>query len=225
MYAHAKVTGTGTLNDMVDKLAGIPLKFSPGTKWNYGVSTDVCGYLVEQFSGQALDEFVAERITGPLDMPDSGFHVRADAAGRFAACYNYVAPSTYRLQDDPEGSRYHRRPAFFSGGGGMVGTIDDYHRFACMLLAKGELGGERLLGRKTVEYMAKNHHRQLRLAPWGRATVYRDAYGTHRLRLDSPSSSTRQPRTSSTRPANSLGAAPRAPISGSTRKRRSSSCS
>lgn len=157
MYAKAKVTGSGTLADMIDKLAGMPLKFSPGTQWNYGVSTDVCGYLVEHFSGQALDEFVAERITGPLGMPDSGFHVRAEAADRFAACYNHVAPTTYRLQDDPEGSRYHQRPAFFSGGGGMVGTIDDYHRFARMLLGKGELDGERLLGRKTVEYMTSNH--------------------------------------------------------------------
>lgn len=157
MYAKAKVTGSGTLADMIDKLAGMPLKFSPGTQWNYGVSTDVCGYLVEHFSGQALDAFVAERITGPLNMPDSGFHVRAEAADRFAACYNHVAPTTYRLQDDPEGSRYHQRPAFFSGGGGMVGTIDDYHRFARMLLGKGELDGERLLGRKTVEYMTSNH--------------------------------------------------------------------
>ena len=157
LYRDAKVVGAGTLNDMVAKLAGIPLKFSPGTQWNYGVSTDICGYLVEQFSGQALDEFVAERITGPLNMADSGFQVRAGAAERFAACYQYVAPSTYRLQDDPEQSRYHRRPTFFSGGGGMVGTIDDYHRFACMLLGKGELEGQRLLGRKTVEYMARNH--------------------------------------------------------------------
>ncbi len=100
---------------------------------------------------------MAERITGPLGMADSGFHVRPGAADRFAACYEYVAPSTYRLQDDPDGSRYHQRPAFFSGGGGMVGTIDDYHRFACMLLGKGEFDGQRLLGRKTVEYMASNH--------------------------------------------------------------------
>ncbi len=157
LYRRARVTGTGTLNDMVAKLAGIPLKFSPGTQWNYGVSTDVCGYLVEQFSGQALDEFVAERVFGPLGMRDSGFQVRADAADRFAACYEHVAPATYRLQDDPAESRYHARPIFFSGGGGMVGTIDDYHRFALMLLGKGELDGERLLGRKTVEYMTANH--------------------------------------------------------------------
>ena len=87
------------------------------------------------------------------------------------------APSTYRLQDDPEGSRYHQRPAFFSGGGGMVGTIDDYHRFACMLLAKGELDGERLLGRKTVEYMASNHlPGNCDLAAMGQATFTETPY-------------------------------------------------
>jgi len=157
MYRGAEVTGNGTLADMVDKLSRIPLKFSPGSQWNYGVSTDVCGYLVEHFSGVALDEFVAEHITGPLGMDDSGFHVPERAADRLAACYQYTGPSAYRLQDDPEKSRYLARPTFFSGGGGMVGTIDDYHRFARMLLAKGELGGVRLLGRKTVEYMTANH--------------------------------------------------------------------
>ncbi len=157
MYRREQVTGTGTLSDMVAKLARLPLKFSPGTQWNYGVSTDVCGYLVEHFSGQALDEFVAERITGPLGMADSGFQVQPESADRFAACYQHVSPATYRLQDDPENSRYHQRPAFLSGGGGMVGTIDDYHRFALMLLRKGELDGVRVLGRKTVEYMSSNH--------------------------------------------------------------------
>ncbi|MXY54751.1 MAG: beta-lactamase family protein, partial [Gammaproteobacteria bacterium] len=127
MYGRARVTGSdsgGTLNDTIEKLARIPLKFAPGTQWNYGVSTDVCGYLVEQFSGQALDEFVAERIAAPLGMVDSGFHVRSGAEDRFAACYQYVAPATYRLQDDPESSRYLERPTFFSGGGGMVCTLD-----------------------------------------------------------------------------------------------------
>ena len=157
MYRSAQVTGDGTLKDMVAKLAGIPLKFSPGSQWSYGVSTDVCGYLVEHFSGMALDEFVAERITGPLAMRDSGFNVQPRGADRFAACYQHAGPSAYRLQDDPEKSRYHKRPRFFSGGGGMVGTIDDYHRFAKMLLGKGELDGVRLLGRKTVEYMTTNH--------------------------------------------------------------------
>lgn len=157
MYRAAQVTDNGTLADMVAKLAGIPLKFSPGTQWNYGVSTDVCGFLVEHFSGQALDEFVADRITGPLGMQDSGFHVKPQGTDRLTACYRHAGPGDYRLQDDPEGSRYHVRPTFFSGGGGMVGTIDDYHRFARMLLGKGEFAGARLLGRKTVEYMTRNH--------------------------------------------------------------------
>ena len=158
LYRRNKITGAGpgTLNDMISELARVPLKFAPGTAWNYGVSTDVCGYLVEQFSGLALDEFVAERITGPLGMSDTGFHVDADAAERLAACYEYVAPATYRLQDDPETSHYLQRPAFFSGGGGMVGTIDDYHTFARMLLGKGTLGDAHILGRKTVEHMTTN---------------------------------------------------------------------
>ena len=156
LYRKAELT-SGTLQQMVAKIAGLPLKFSPGTRWNYGVSTDVCGYLVERFAGMPLDRFVAERITAPLGMRDSGFHVPEHAADRFAACYQHVAPGSYRLQDDPEGSRYHAPPEFLSGGGGMVGTIDDYHRFARMLLHGGELDGQRLLGRKTVEYMATNH--------------------------------------------------------------------
>lgn len=156
MYRAADVTG-GTLADMVEKLAALPLKFSPGTRWNYGLSTDVCGHLVEKFSGRTLDEFVAERITAPLGMADSGFQVRAQAQDRFAACYQHVPPGGFTLQDDPTRSRYLRPPKFLSGGGGMVGTIDDYHRFARMLLGKGELDGVRLLGRKTVEYMTANH--------------------------------------------------------------------
>ena len=148
---------SGNLQQMVDKLAKLPLKFSPGTRWNYGLSTDVCGHLVERFSGQALDEFVAERIAGPLGMTDSGFHVRPGSEARFANCYQHVAPDSYRLQDEAAKSRYLQRPSFLSGGGGMVGSIDDYHRFAKMLLNKGELDRQRLLGRKTVEYMTTNH--------------------------------------------------------------------
>ena len=156
LYRRADVN-SGTLEEMAAKLAELPLKFSPGTRWNYGLSTDVCGYLVERFAGQALDEFIAERITQPLGMEDSGFCVQPGGAERFAACYQHVQPATFRLQDAAEASRYLQRPTFFSGGGGMVGTVDDYHRFARMLLNKGELDGQRLLGRKTVEYMASNH--------------------------------------------------------------------
>lgn len=152
----------GTLQEMIEALAEIPLQFSPGERWNYSVSTDVAGYLVQVLADQALDTFVAERITGPLGMVDSGFAVRPGQQHRLAACYERVTRRAdprygFRLQDDPVGSSYLERPSFFSGGGGMVSTMDDYHRFARMLLGGGELDGVRLLGRKTLEYMTRNH--------------------------------------------------------------------
>ena len=146
---------------VVATLCELPLQFSPGTRWQYGMSTDVVGYLVQVLSGQPLDDYIAEHVTGPLGMNDSGFSVPADKADRFAACYECGsgepgAPS-FHLMDDPATSRYLGPPAMLSGGGGMVATIDDYRRFADMLLGKGELDGVRLLGRKTVEYLTRNH--------------------------------------------------------------------
>lgn len=145
-----------TLEGMIERLSDQPLLFDPGTRWNYSVSTDVCGYLVQLFSGRDLDVFIREEITSPLGMQDTGFQVPEHAADRFGACYQHAA-NEFKLQDDPVGSRYHARPTFFSGGGGMVSTIDDYHIFARMLLDKGRGNGSQLLGRKTVEYMASNH--------------------------------------------------------------------
>ena len=150
-----------SLEAVVATLRELPLQFSPGTRWQYGMSTDVVGYLVQVLSGQPLDDYIAEYVTGPLGMADSGFTVPAEKADRFAACYECGSgePGTpaYRLTDDPATSRYLGPPAMLSGGGGMVATIDDYRRFADMLLGKGELDGVRLLGRKTVEYMTCNH--------------------------------------------------------------------
>jgi len=146
-----------TLADMIDALAELPLQFSPGTRWNYSVATDVLGYLVELFADQDLDDYIRTTITAPLGMVDSAFAVPAGAAERFAACYERAAGNTLRLQDDPATSSYLSRPSFLSGGGGMVSTIDDYHRFARMLLGEGALDGVRILGRKTLAYMTSNH--------------------------------------------------------------------
>ena len=145
-----------TLEEMSEALPQIPLLFDPGERWNYSVATDVCGFLVERFSGQPLDEFIASEMLKPLGMRDSGFHVNSKARERFTACYS-ITKKGYHLEDDAKNSPYFRRPAFLSGGGGMVATIDDYARFAQMLLNGGELNGNRLLGRKTVEFMAINH--------------------------------------------------------------------
>ena len=155
MYRKRRITG-GDLQAMVDALADIPLRFSPGTWWSYSHATDICGYLVQVLSDTDLDIFVRERITDPLGMVDSGFVVQPDAMERFAAPYEYLEDGRFARQDDSEARSYVTRPKLLSGGGGMVATIDDYHRFSNMLLGRGELDGVRLLGRKTIEYMTTN---------------------------------------------------------------------
>jgi len=168
----------GTLEDMIEKLTELPLQFSPGARWNYSVSTDVLGYLVQKLADRDLDDYIRETITGPLGMADSGFALPAAEYHRLAACYERVpGTDTYRLQDDPSTSPYRIRPTFLSGGGGMVSTIDDYHRFTLMLLNRGELDGERILGRKTVEYMTLNHLPGNRdLAAMGQPTFSETSY-------------------------------------------------
>ena len=145
------------LQSMIDRLAGLPLKFPPGTAWNYGVSTDVCGYLVQEISGRRFDEYLRERIFEPLGMEDTGFHVPPEKAGRFTANYERGPDRKLRLLDDPGDSHYLEEQTFFSGGGGLVSTADDYHRFCRMLLNGGELDGARIIGPKTIELMASNH--------------------------------------------------------------------
>lgn len=138
-------------------LAGLPLLYSPGTAWNYSVSTDLCGYLVEVLSGQKFDAFLKERILGPLGMVDTAFYVPDDRLDRFAACYAPTAENGFVLQDDPEKSSYRNTPNLLSGGGGMVSTASDYFRLCQMLLNGGELEGQRILSRKTIDLMTANH--------------------------------------------------------------------
>ena len=145
------------LQSMIDRLAEMPLKFSPGDNWNYGVSTDVCGYLVETISGQRFDEYLQEHIFNPLGMEDTGFDVPPEKIDRFAANYERGPDRQLRLLDDPATSNYADPQTFFSGGGGLVSTAHDYHRFCQMLLNGGELDGARLLGPKTIELMTMNH--------------------------------------------------------------------
>ncbi|MCY4617334.1 MAG: serine hydrolase [Chloroflexi bacterium] len=161
-YNKADVYQAGTmegrdLQSMIDRLAEMPLKFSPGDNWNYGVSTDVCGYLVEAISGQRFDEYLQEHIFDPLGMEDTGFDVPPEKIDRFAANYERGPDRKLRLLDDPATSNYAEPQTFFSGGGGLVSTAHDYHRFCQMLLNGGELDGARLLGPKTIELMTMNH--------------------------------------------------------------------
>lgn len=148
---------TDTLADSAKKLAEIPLLFTPGTQWNYSISTDMCGYLVEILSGQRLDHFFQERIFDRLGMVDTAFFVPDEKIDRFAACYAPAPGGGRILQDDPVESRYRQPPNMLSGGGGLVGTAHDYFRFCQMLCNGGVLDGERILSRKTIELMTRNH--------------------------------------------------------------------
>jgi CubicO group peptidase (beta-lactamase class C family) len=151
--------GTDTLADVMTQMADQPLRFHPGSRWLYGMSTDVCGRLVEIISGQRFDEYLASAVFGPLGMTDTGFQVRDDQVDRFAASYfRRPKDKSLKLVDDPETSTYRQPRAFLSGGGGLVSTTADYLRFCSMLVNGGEgEGGVRILGRKTVELMAANH--------------------------------------------------------------------
>jgi CubicO group peptidase (beta-lactamase class C family) len=145
-----------TLADMIATLAELPLEFSPGTRWNYSVATDVLGHLIEVISGQRLDAYLAEHVFGPLGMRDTSFTIRDAHVPRFAANYERQADGRLKLIDDPTRSTY-AQASFLSGGGGLVSTALDYHRFTSMLLNGGELDGMRLLGRKTVQLMTMSH--------------------------------------------------------------------
>jgi CubicO group peptidase (beta-lactamase class C family) len=147
----------GDLASMIELLGQIPLEFSPGDAWNYSVSTDVVGWLVQVVAGKPLDQVFRERIFEPLKMVDTGFHVREDQKARFAACYNATPQGGLKLQDDPQSSPYLAAPSRLSGGGGLVSTAADYMRFSNMLLNGGDLDGVRLLAPKTIRLMASNH--------------------------------------------------------------------
>lgn len=156
-YRHRKVEPFDQANGLqgfVDALAELPLEFSPGTAWNYSVSTDVLGYLVGRISGMPFDEFLRQRIFEPLGMTDTAFHVGDDKAGRFAQCYTMtdegkLVPMQGRTFREPT-----RAP---SGGGGLVSTAGDYMRFCEMLRRGGTLGEVRLIGPKTLALMRANH--------------------------------------------------------------------
>jgi CubicO group peptidase (beta-lactamase class C family) len=142
------------LEGFIDALAKVPLEFSPGTAWNYSVSTDVLGYLVGKISGQPFDEFLRQRIFGPLGMHDTDFHVPEHKVSRLAQCY--MVTTGGKLVGLP-GHTFLEPPAAPSGGGGLVSTAADYMRFCECLRRGGALGDVRLIGPKTLALMRSNH--------------------------------------------------------------------
>ena len=157
MFQEKKVMQSANLQEMIDKLATLPLNYQPGKGWTYSVSMDIEGYVVEKLSGQTLPDFIRDHIFLPLDMKNAGFFVPSEKRSRFATNY----------RDDPQGNfvpvapgppaDYATQPTMPSGGGGMVSTAEDYYRFAQMLLNGGELDGKRILAPSTVKLMTSNH--------------------------------------------------------------------
>ena len=158
LYKKAGIFAPGdNLQDMMTKLGKLPLMYEPGTRWQYSVSTDVLGRIVEVASGKPLDEFFAERVFKPLDMMDSGFFVPEDRADRLTASHGRDdKEKKLTATEKADKSRFRSKPKFLMGGGGCVSTARDYLRFCQMMLNGGELDGVRLLKKETVAEMTRN---------------------------------------------------------------------
>ena len=130
----------------------LPLAFEPGEKWMYGFSIDILGGVVEVLSGKRLGDYVRENILDPLGMEDTGFYVPASKQGRIATLYRIHDGLKREDRDFPAAP-----PIFESGGGGMFSTVKDYSRFAQALLRGGTLDGVRILGRKTIDLISRDH--------------------------------------------------------------------
>jgi CubicO group peptidase (beta-lactamase class C family) len=155
-YLKAGVLRTGeTIAEMVNKLSKIALKHPPATRWEYSVSTDVLGRLVEVVSGQRFDEYLAKNIFEPLDMTDTFFSVPQEKQDRLAQMYS---PDGDKLKpsESIRSRRFVNQTKFFSGGGGLCSTPRDYLRFCQMLLGEGELEGARVLKPETIKTMTTN---------------------------------------------------------------------
>ena len=156
--ARADFAGTEeSLAEVVGRLAEVPLCFHPGTRWNYGVSTDVLGRVVEVVAGRSLGQVFRERIFEPLGMPDTMFGVPDDRLDRFCSLYTRTTEEPLKLVEDAWDSRLREPVRLHSGGGGLVSSMADYLRFLEMLRRGGALDGVRVLGRKTVDFMRMNH--------------------------------------------------------------------
>lgn len=138
-------------------LASLPLHHEPGTAWHYGMNTDVLGILVERLSGMKLGDYMQKHIFAPLQMQDTGFFVPPAKLGRLKQIYTANSEGQTVVRPPSVLGDFKSDPDIHNGGGGLVSTINDYFRFAQMLLNDGVLDGQRVLGSKTVEYMRTNH--------------------------------------------------------------------
>jgi len=148
-----KIFASNGLPELASKVATIPLRYQPGTRWSYSIAVDLQGYIIEKLSGMKLSEFMAKNLWGPLGMKDTGFYVPPEKASRLSGVY-FLAPQTSQLielnSSMPNVQDFTKVPPIESGGGGSVGTSADYARFCQMILNGGELGGVRVLSPSSI---------------------------------------------------------------------------
>ena len=146
-------------DEYIRKLADIPLAFSPGEFFNYSISTDILGFIIERISNMSLEEYFKKNIFEPLEMEDTFFQIPKEKINRLANCYIYDQTNDkYIVEDDFEKSSYIEKPSCYSGGGGLLSTIDDYMKFCNLLQNKGSLlNNKNIIGSRTAEFMMSNH--------------------------------------------------------------------
>jgi CubicO group peptidase (beta-lactamase class C family) len=149
---------TGTAADLMARLGSLPLAHQPGERWLYHMGAEILGVLVARVSGQSLGAFLRERIFQPLGMKDSGFYVPDEKMDRLPICYGSKFPSLEMIVLDPaRGGTMARPPAYESGGGGLVSTVDDMLALGLMMMKKGVHLGQHILSRPSVELMTTDH--------------------------------------------------------------------
>jgi CubicO group peptidase (beta-lactamase class C family) len=151
------LSNADSLDTVLKRIATLPLNHQPGTQWHYGINTDIIGFLVERISGMKLGEYMQEVIFTPLKMTDTAFYVPPNKVDRLAQIYGLGKNGEISVLDSPPVGDFLSDPSVHNGGGGLVSTISDYYIFTQMLLNGGEYRGQRILGRKTVDYLSSNH--------------------------------------------------------------------
>jgi len=176
-YRAANVFSSVTSEEFVKKLSTVPLQFEPGSDWQYGLSTNICGYLIEVLSGHSLDQYLSKFILEPLQMNDTHFHLPEDKVSRFTVGYRWNEDGGLFVSERADSNRYVNEVSLYNGGGGLVSTTMDYLNFCQMMLNKGTLNDARILEAETVELMFTDHlqstrdHQEERLRlPMGEAS-------------------------------------------------------
>ena len=137
-------------DEVIQQLSNIPLYYQPGKNWHYSIAIDILGIVIERISGKNLEQFLKENIFNPLNMYDTEFSIKEDKINRFASLYSKLE-SGHKLLDSSVTSGFKEKPKFYSGGGGLVSTIDDYMKYLKLLIDKGNHNGEPIIGSNTVE--------------------------------------------------------------------------